>query len=165
MTQDICHDTGRRVPPERAARQPQGTGRSSVFALALATVALGLAACTNIQLSEPTPTEGGMKSAGKAALSGAEVNTLLNRPQRYRWTTAAGASGYTQISPNGRVRTYWDSDAVNGQIRFTDTGYCTRYEGVRNNREDCYRLYRVTPTQYQIYRADGTFSGLIDLER
>ena len=80
-------------------------------------------------------------------------------------TTAAGASGYTQVAPNGRIRTYWDSDAVNGNIRFIDDGYCTRYDGVRDNREDCYRIYRISATQFRIFRADGVYSGLIELER
>lgn len=164
----------RQAQASALTRQPRGLraglhgvagSRGPGLAAGALTLLLGLAACTQVPLGDPTTSESGMKSAGQSPLSGAEVRGVLNKPQRYRWTTAAGASGYTQIAPNGRVRTWWDSDAVNGQIRFTDSGYCTRYEGVRNNREDCYRLYRVTATQFRIFRADGTYSGLIDLER
>lgn len=144
---------------------PTAAGHRRAALIAIAGIALGLAACSSTPLGDPLSTENGMRSAGISPMSGAEVRKTLNRPQRYRWTTAAGASGYTQVSPNGRLRTYWDTDAVNGRIRFTDDGYCTRYDGVRGEREDCYRMYRVTSTQFRIFRVDGTYSGLVELER
>lgn len=133
--------------------------------LLAAAAGLVVAACTSVPLGDPMTTESGIRSSGSKALSGAEARATLGKPQRYRWTTAAGASGYTQVAANGRIRTYWDSDAVNGSIRFIDEGYCTRYDGVRDNREDCYRIYRITASQYRIFRADGVYSGLIELER
>lgn len=155
------------IAKESSRRWPGPVQRQTVRRLTLI-VATGLlgAACSSISLDEaPTTTESGTRSAGNRMLTGAEARATLGKPQRYRWTTASGASGFTQVSPNGRIRTYWDTDAVNGSIRFVEDGYCTRYDGVRGNREDCYRIYQVTATQYRIFRTDGTYSGFIDLER
>ena len=115
--------------------------------------------------TDPLTTEAGIRAAGGRLLAGPEAQAILGKPQRYRWTTASGASGYTQVSAGGRIRTYWDTDAVNGRIRFSETGYCTRYDGVRDNREDCYRLYRMAANDYRIFREDGTYSGTIIFER
>ncbi len=129
-------------------------------------LALLLSGCQVAGLQQDSlTTESGVRASGGRLLGGAEAQAVLGKPQRYRWTTANGASGFTQVSLGGRLRTYWDSDAVNGRIRFTDTGYCTRYDGVRDDREDCYRLYRMTTDDYRIFRADGSFSGTIQLER
>ena len=64
-------------------------------------------------------------------LSGAEVRQVLNKA-RYRWQGAQGATGTAITSGDGRVRVMWETGAVNGRIRFTETGYCSRFEGVRN---------------------------------
>ena len=57
----------------------------------------------------------------------------------------------------------WETGAVHGRMRFTDTGYCSRFEGVRNGAEDCYRLYRTGPNEFTVVREDGTPSGKIAL--
>jgi hypothetical protein len=133
--------------------------------LLAAALAMALAGCA-LQLPqigeppparEPTPEEKGMKP-----LSGAEVRNILNKA-RYRWQAAQGATGTAITSGDGRVRVMWETGAVNGRIRFTDTGYCSRFEGVRNGIEDCYRLYRTGPRGFTVVRQDGTPSGTIAL--
>lgn len=148
-------------PPSEARER---LGQPRVLALGATALALLVAACASPPLGDPLSSETGIEKVGGSLLTGAQARATLGKPQRYRWTTASGASGYTQVAPNGRIRTYWDSDAVNGRIRFTKTGYCTAYQGVRNDREDCYRIYRVAPAQYRIFREDGTYSGMIELE-
>ena len=106
---------------------------------------------------EPTPAEKGMKP-----LSGGEVKQVLNKA-RYRWQGAQGATGTAITSGDGRVRVMWETGAVNGRIRFNETGYCSRFEGVRNGVEDCYRLYRTGPRDFTVVRQDGTPSGTIAL--
>lgn len=106
---------------------------------------------------EPTPQEKGLKP-----ISGTEVRSILNKA-RYRWQAAQGATGTAITSGDGRVRVMWETGAVNGRIRFTDTGYCSRFEGVRNGIEDCYRLYRTAPREFTVVRDDGTPSGTIAL--
>ncbi len=106
---------------------------------------------------QPTPAEKGMKP-----LSGAEVREILNKA-RYRWQGAQGATGTAITSGDGRVRVMWETGAVNGRIRFNETGYCSRFEGVRNGMEDCYRLYRTGPRDFTVVRQDGTPSGTIAL--
>ena len=168
MTPEPEREAAPRAAPGSAVprdhRGGPGRGLPRLAGIVLAGLVLLLGACTHTPLGDPMSSESGMRSAGNPPLSGAEVRAALGKPQRYRWTTAAGASGYTQVAPNGRLRTYWDTDAVNGRIRFTDEGYCTRYDGVRNSQEDCYRVYRITARQLRIFRADGTYSGLIELE-
>lgn len=106
---------------------------------------------------EPTPAERGIKP-----LTGPEVRALLGKAH-YRWEGAQGASGTAITSGDGRVRVVWETGAVNGRMRFTDTGYCSRFEGVRNGIEDCYRLYRTGPNEFTVVREDGTPSGKIAL--
>ena len=100
-------------------------------------------------------------------MSGDEVRTILNKA-RYRWQAAQGATGTAITSGDGRVRVIWETGAANGRIRFTDTGYCSRFEGVRNGIEDCYRLYRTGRRDFTVVRQDGTPSGtiaLLEIER
>ena len=95
-------------------------------------------------------------------MSGNEVRAILNKA-RYRWQAAQGATAPPITSGDGRVRVIWETGAANGRIRFTDTGYCSRFEGVRNGIEDCYRLYRTGPRDFTVVRQDGTPSGTIAL--
>jgi hypothetical protein len=106
---------------------------------------------------EPTPAEKGLKP-----MSGNEVRAILNKA-RYRWQAAQGATGTAITSGDGRVRVIWETGAANGRIRFTDTGYCSRFEGVRNGIEDCYQLYRTGRRDFTVVRQDGTPSGTIAL--
>jgi hypothetical protein len=106
---------------------------------------------------EPTPADKGL-----TPMSGAEVRAVLNTA-RYRWQSAQGASGTAVTSADGRIRVMWETGAVNGRIRFTDSGYCSRFQDVRNGAEDCYRLYRTGPRDYAVVREDGTQSGTIAL--
>ena len=132
---------------------------SAAFALALAGCAVQLPTVSEPPPPprEPTPAEKGMKP-----MTGAEVRTVLNKA-RYRWQGAQGATGTAVTSGDGRVRVMWETGAVNGRIRFTDNGYCSRFEGVRNGVEDCYRLYRTGPRDFTVVRQDGTPSGTIAL--
>lgn len=123
----------------------------------LVLVSAGCAVREPMPGSAPTPIEKGMKP-----LSGAEVKAILDKT-RYRWVAAQGATGTAITSGDGRVRVMWETGAVNGRMRFTDTGYCSRFEGVRNGMEDCYRLYRTGPRDFTVVRQDGTPSGAIAL--
>jgi len=126
--------------------------------LILAALVLSTAGCTLLQPApEPTPAERGL-----TPMTGAEVRAVLNSA-RYRWQSAQGASGTAMTSADGRIRVIWESGAVNGRIRFTDTGYCSRFEDVRKGMEDCYVLYRTGPRDYAVVRQDGTPSGTIAL--
>jgi hypothetical protein len=107
--------------------------------------------------AEPTPAEKGMKP-----LTGTEVRSILHKA-RYRWQAAQGATGTAITSGDGRIRVMWETGAANGHIRFTDTGYCSRFQGVRNGVEDCYSLYRTGPRDFTVVRQDGTPSGTIAL--
>jgi hypothetical protein len=127
------------------------------FALALAGCATQLPPVSEPPPREPTPAEKGMKP-----LSGAEVRQILSKA-RYRWQGAQGATGTAITSGDGRVRVMWETGAVNGRMRFNETGYCSRFEGVRNGMEDCYRLYRTGPREFTVVRQDGTPSGTIAL--
>lgn len=125
-----------------------------------ATLALLSAGCAVLQAppaTAPTPEEMGL-----TPMSGSEVRTVLNKA-RYRWEAAQGATGTAITSGDGRVRVIWETGATNGRMRFTDTGYCSRFQDVRNGVEDCYRLYRTGPTNFVVVRQDGTPSGTIDL--
>lgn len=130
--------------------------------LVLTMVGMGLlfAGCAfrePMPVREPTPEEKGM-----TPVPGSEVKAILNKA-RYSWQAAQGATGTAITSGDGRVRVMWETGAANGRIRFTDTGYCSRFEGVRNGIEDCYRLYRTGPRAYTVVRQDGTPSGTITL--
>ena len=105
----------------------------------------------------PTPAE-----LGLSPMSGPQVRAVLNKA-RYRWQAAQGATGTAITSGDGRVRVMWETGAVNGRIRFDESGYCSRFEGVRNGIEDCYRLYRTGPRDFMVVRQDGTPSGTISL--
>lgn len=124
------------------------------FLLPLAT----LAGCALIGTS--TPSEAQLQQQGTRALQGAQVRALLAHA-RYRWESPAGAHGNGVTFGDGNLRIFWETGAVNGQIRFTATGYCSRFSSVRNNREDCYRLYPDGPRQYRVFRTDGHYSGRI----
>ena len=133
--------------------------RSKALGPAVAAAVL-VAGCTLLPTQpprEPTPAERGIKP-----LTGPEVRALLGKAL-YRWEGAQGASGTAITSGDGRVRVMWETGAVNGRMRFTDTGYCSRFEGVRNGVEDCYRLYRTGPNEFTVVRDDGTPSGKIAL--
>ena len=134
----------------------------------LALAGLLLAGCTVTNLPRPPgpdqrpppASETDIRQSGGQLMSGADVRSILTRA-RYIWEGAGGASGNAITTPDGRIRVIWDSGAVNGRIRFTDTGYCSRFERVRNGAEDCYRLYRTGPGLYEVFRLDGTRSGRI----
>lgn len=106
--------------------------------------------------------EASLGDKGMKPLSGAEVKALLGKA-RYRWEAAQGATGSAITSGDGRVRVIWETGALNGRMRFTQTGYCSRFEGVRGGVEDCYRLYRTGPLEYTVFKEDGTHSGRIAL--
>jgi hypothetical protein len=128
--------------------------------LLMTAVVLSSAGCALLQpapVPEPTPAERGL-----TPLTGAEVRTLLSKAH-YRWEGAQGAGGTAITSGDGRLRVIWETGAVNGRIRFTDTGYCSRFEKVRNGIEDCYRLYQTGPRDFTVVRQDGTPSGTIAL--
>ena len=126
--------------------------------LALVGAALLAAGCAVLEPErEPTPAEKGMKP-----LSGSEVRSILNKT-RYSWQAAQGATGTAVTTGDGRVRVMWETGAANGRIRFNETGYCSRFEGVRNGVEDCYLLYRTGPKTITVVRHDGTPSGTIAL--
>jgi len=57
----------------------------------------------------------------------------------------------------------WETGAVQARIRFSEAGYCPRFENVRNGMEDCYRLYQTGPGEFTVVRQDGTPSGTIAL--
>ncbi|HZH06232.1 MAG TPA: hypothetical protein VEY69_06115 [Lautropia sp.] len=129
-------------------------------ALIITVLALSSAGCALLQappMPEPTPAEKGM-----TPLSGLEVKAVLERA-RYRWVGAQGATGTAITSGDGRVRVMWETGAVNGRIRFTETGYCSRFPEVRNGIEDCYRLYQTGPREFTVVRQDGLPSGTIAL--
>jgi hypothetical protein len=134
------------------------TGRRLLYAVAaLGVLAAGCAVLEPPPEKPPTPAEQGL-----TPLSGTEVRATLNKA-RYRWVGAQGATGTAITSGDGRVRVMWETGAVNGRMRFTETGYCSRFEGVRNGVEDCYRLYRKAPGEFTVVRQDGTPSGTIAL--
>ena len=137
--------------------------------MALAAAAIGLAllvaGCGTVPSAPPStrpPTDPNLPPGTGQLMSGADVRSILTRA-RYRWEGAAGASGTATTTPDGRIRIIWDTGAVNGRIRFNDTGYCSRFDGVRNGAEDCYRLYRIGPGVYDVFRLDGTRSGRIQI--
>lgn len=123
----------------------------------MALLAAGCALREPAPVREPTPEEKGM-----TPLSGSQVRSILHKT-RYSWRAAQGATGTAITTGDGRVRVMWETGAANGRIRFTDTGYCSRFEGVRNGVEDCYRLYRTGPRTFTVVRQDGNPSGTITL--
>lgn len=143
----------------RAIRKGGPTGPARMIPV-MGGIALLAAGCAFLQpgpLREPTPEERGLKP-----LSGSEVRSILNKT-RYSWQAAQGATGTAITSGDGRVRVIWETGAANGRIRFNETGYCSRFEGVRNGIEDCYRLYRTGHRSFTVVRVDGTPSGTIAL--
>ena len=137
--------------------KPPEYGRPLLTMVAVVLLAAGCTVMEPVPVREPTPAEKGM-----TPLSGAEVKAILNKA-RYSWQAAQGATGTAITSGDGRVRVMWETGAVNGRIRFTETGYCSRFEGVRNGIEDCYRLYRTGAQDFTVVRQDGTPSGTIAL--
>lgn len=127
--------------------------------IALLTLSL-LAGCS--LLAPARPSEDKLKTEGTSPLSGSQTRALLNHA-RYRWEGANGARGNGVTFGDGNLRIFWETGAVNGKIRFTDTGYCSRFKNVRQNAEDCYRLYPDGPRQYKVFREDGHYSGRITL--
>jgi hypothetical protein len=138
------------------------TAPAKKFAALATTVALLAAAGCAFREPGPPPREPTPEERGLKPLTGAEVRTVLNKT-RYSWQAAAGATGTAITTGDGRVQVRWETGAVNGRIRFTDTGYCSRFEGVRNGVEDCYRLYRTGPKDFTVVRQDGSPSGTITL--
>ena len=138
-------------------RSAPAPARIFLTMVGIALLAAGCAFREPAPVRELTPAEKGM-----TPLSGSEVRSILNKT-RYSWQAAQGATGTAITTGDGRVRVMWDTGAVNGRIRFTDTGYCSRFEGVRNGAEDCYRLYRNGPKGFTVVRQDGTPSGTITL--
>ena len=145
------------MPPRYDSRMTMIRCRSFGAALAATLLAAGCTLLPTRPAPEPTPAERGIKP-----LTGPEVRALLGKAH-YRWEGAQGASGTAITSGDGRVRVMWETGAVNGRMRFTDTGYCSRFERVRDGAEDCYRLYRTGPNEFTVVREDGTPSGKIAL--
>ncbi len=129
-------------------------------ALVAATLAMLAVGCTLLQAPPTRPQT--PEDRGMTPMSGQEVRAVLNKA-RYRWEAAQGATGTAITSGDGRVRVMWETGATNGRMRFTDTGYCSRFKDVRNGVEDCYRLYRNGPNEFTVIRQDGTPSGTITL--
>lgn len=127
------------------------------------TLVLAFLILSGCSLLEPArPSEESLKTQGTQPLSGKQTRALLNHA-RYRWEGSNGARGNGVTFGDGNLRIFWETGAVNGKIRFTDTGYCSRFKGVRQNSEDCYRLYPDGPRQYKVFRQDGHYSGRITL--
>lgn len=143
-----------------AGRGMAGVSVPARMFLAVVGIAIVVAGCAFRgpgPLREPTPEERGL-----TPLTGSEVRAVLNKT-RYSWQAAQGATGTAITTGDGRVRVIWQTGAANGRIRFNETGYCSRFEGVRNGVEDCYRLYRTGPRAFTVVRLDGTPSGTISL--
>ncbi len=147
-------------------------GRLGPSLLSVAVLTALLTGCTvtdfpRLPGSDPQPppapaTETDVRRSGGQLMSGADVRSILGKA-RYRWEGVGGAGGNAITTPDGRIRIIWESGAVNGRIRFNETGYCSRFERVRGGAEDCYRLYRVGPGQYEVFRLDGSRSGRIQI--
>ena len=140
---------------------------TSRSALAVAATWFGLAwltGCAGGPFAPAQPTEETTRATGAEALGGPETRALLGKPVRYRWTTAQGATGNAILDGKGAVRLFWETGAVNGRIRFNETGYCSRFRGVRDGKEDCYRLFRLARDEYRVFRDDGRFSGTITIQ-
>ncbi|MGE0802260.1 MAG: hypothetical protein AB7G13_33235 [Lautropia sp.] len=137
------------MDPSIRSRQP------AALAVALTVAGALFAGCTF--------DEGALKDKGMYPLTGPEVQAILAKA-RYRWEAAGGASGTAVTTPDGRMRMMWETGAANGRIRFTKTGYCSRFDGIRGGAEDCYKLYRTGPSQYTVFKDDGTHSGRITVE-
>ncbi|MDO4904096.1 MAG: hypothetical protein Q4A16_00835 [Lautropia sp.] len=142
---------------------------SSITRITVLSLALGaVAGCSLLKPSAPgdtpatIPTDRTLEKQGTRPLDGEQTRALLNHA-RYRWESAAGAKGNGVTFGDGNLRIFWETGAINGRIRFNDTGYCSRFKDVRNNAEDCYRLYPDGPRQYRVYRSDGHYSGRITL--
>lgn len=136
----------------------------SILTLALS---LALAGCTLFPAQDGTdpsgpPDEKKLIRRGTPPLSGDQTQKLLKNAT-WRWAGNNGAHGTAITHDDGRLRVNWESGGVNGWIRFTDTGYCSRFRNLRNNREDCYRLYPTGPNRYDVFRADGVFTGNIEI--
>lgn len=140
-----------------AGSEALASKRIPTTVIAVGMLLAGCALQDSILIKEPTPAERGL-----TPLTGKEVQAVLNKA-RYRWEGAQGATGTALTSGDGRVRVMWETGAVNGHMRFTDTGYCSRFEGVRNGIEDCYRLYQTGPDEFAVVRQDGAPSGKIAL--
>lgn len=146
----------------RAANRPA----SGAAALMVAATLL-ISGCETVgPATSPPPARPGIEPpaqpTGGQLMSGADVRSILTRA-RYRWEGTGGATGTATTTPDGRIRVIWDTGAANGRIRFTDTGYCSRFDGIRNGAEDCYRLFRTGPGTYDVQRLDGTRSGRIQI--
>ncbi len=164
------------MPRERRRRArrntaPRGRARAARIARAIrvlraipiAVAVAWVAACAVVAPPPAAPTEDATRAEGGEPLAGPETRAVLGKAVRYRWTTAQGASGNAILDGKGAVRLFWETGAVNGRIRFTETGYCTRYRNVRDGKEDCYRLYRTARDEYRVFRADGRFAGTITI--
>ena len=122
-----------------------------------------LAGCGTLG-SGSQPRERKLIEAGTQPLSGQQVRNLLSNTH-YQWEGNNGARGFGITSGDGRLRIGWESGGVNGRIRFTDTGYCSRFKALRNNEEHCYRLYPAGPRRYTVFRTDSQFTGHITIIR
>lgn len=133
----------------------------SCRALALPLLLAVLAGCGTLG-SGGKPQEKQLRDSGTPPLSGRQVRALLEN-SNYQWEGNNGARGFGITSGDGRLRIGWETGAVNGRIRFTDTGYCSRFKALRNNEEHCYRLYPAGPRRYTVFRTDGQFTGHITI--
>lgn len=143
------------------------TSRRPLSILTLA-LALTLAGCGLLPTQDDSQKSGQERDErslirrGTPALTGEQTQKLLKNAT-WRWQGNNGAHGTAITHDDGRLRVNWESGGVNGWIRFNESGYCSRFKNLRNNREDCYRLYPTGPNRYDVFRTDGVFTGNIEI--
>jgi hypothetical protein len=71
-------------------------------------------------------------------------------------SSPASLGTYTQ---EGGARLDWGRGAAEGSWRITAGKFCTKYKGIRDEKERCFTIYKTGENEYKAFLPDGTFHG------
>ena len=104
-------------------------------------------------------TEHALRERGLAPLTHSELEALYTRTRTIRGSSPDGLGLTGTSTQEGGARLDWGRGAAEGSWRITAGKFCTKYKGIRDEKERCFTIYKTGENEYKAFLPDGTFHG------
>ena len=99
-----------------------------------------------------------MSELNLPSLTSEQLTMLFDTSIEVEWQTNK-SFGNTKYHPDGTGVVNWGEGDHAGNWRILDNSICTRWEGVRNAQEKCFKWVESAPSVYENYNIDGGWEG------